>query len=322
MPKETEIMQNWIVPRERTENVAVLLFPGFSNHCLANAIEPLRAANMLLEREAYRWRFVTLGGDTVTSSSGLPVTPNGTLRAHPGGDTLLVVSGYDVADLATAAAAAALRAAARRFARVAGMDTGAWLMARAGLLDRRPATIHRDEFTAFSERFPDVDALGERYVRDGDRMTCGGAMTAFELVLDLIREAHGNALALDVAALFLHRTGEPDTGTDFSSGASPLVERCIALMSANLEDPLPIEDLAHRMGTTRRTLTRMFRADLGAPPRTVYKRLRLSAARRDARRSNCSVAEIAVRCGYRNAAAMTRAFVAEYGRPPSAFRRR
>ena len=298
----------------------MLLFPRFSNHCLANAVEPLRAANEFLMREAYRWTFVTLDGAAVESSSGLPVLPGCRLRDHPGGAFLFVASSYDVRGYATQSAARALRAAARRFRAVAGMDTGAWLMAHAGLLDGVRATIHWDELTAFSEAFGEVDAVAERYVIEGDRMTCGGAMTAFDLVLNVIGQAHGEALRLEVAALFLHQSIEAPPDRPYRHRASPAVERALAAMSSTLETPLRIGELAARVQTTQRGLARAFRAELGASPMTVYKRMRLAAARRYAQQSNYSVTEIALRCGYRNAAAMTRAFVEQYGRPPSAFR--
>ena len=38
----------------------------------------------------------------------------------------------------------------------------------------------------FSERFLSVNAVRERFVIDRDRITCGGAMTAFDLMLTLI----------------------------------------------------------------------------------------------------------------------------------------
>ena len=56
-------------------HIAILLFPDFSNLCLANAVEPLRAANTLAQRPCYRWQFLGLGPGPVRSSSGLPVTP-------------------------------------------------------------------------------------------------------------------------------------------------------------------------------------------------------------------------------------------------------
>lgn len=302
------------------QDVAVLLFPRFSNHCLANAIEPLRAANAFLMRDFYRWRFATLDGKAVESSSGLPVLPNCRLRDHPGGTFLFVVSSYDVQAYAVGTTSRALNAAAARFRNIVGMDTGAWLMARAGLLEGRRATIHWDEITAFSEAFDDVDAVTERFVIDGDRMTCGGAMTAFDLVLELIRRTHGEAVRLEISSFFLHQSTQRPADQTYRRGTSQLVEECIALMSSRLERPMRIGDIADQLQITQRALTRAFQAELAAAPITVYKRLRLNAARRYAEQSSYSISEIAVRCGYRNAAAMTRAFVEQHGKPPSAFR--
>lgn len=313
-------MQKWISGSGETHDVCVLLFPRFSNHCLANAIEPFRATNVLLTREAYRWRFVTLDGEAVVSSSGLPVMPQARLRDDPGGDFLFVMSSYDVTDFAGPATSRALQAAARRFAAIVGLDTGAWLMAQAGLLDGRAATIHRDEFDAFSENFPGIEALTDRFAIDGDRLTCGGAMTAFDLVLNLIRQTHGAALGMEVSAYFLHQSAHPPAARISRRGASPLVEEAVALMSSRLENPLAIADIARRLHVSQRSLGRAFQADLGAPPKTVYKRLRLAAARRYAQQSDYSIAEIALRCGYVSAASMTRAFAEEYGAPPSGFR--
>jgi AraC family transcriptional regulator, carnitine catabolism transcriptional activator len=108
------------------------LFDRFSNHCLANAIEPLRAANTFAGRTLYRWSFLSLDGAQVTSSSGLPVQPDTTLARHPGGDYLFLMPSYGFRDQAGPATARALRSAARRFGALVGMDTGAWLLAAAG----------------------------------------------------------------------------------------------------------------------------------------------------------------------------------------------
>ena len=58
----------------------------------------------------------------------------------------------------------------------------------------------------------------------------------------------------------------------------------------------------------------------GTGPEGKGLALRLAAARRYAEQSDYSITEIALRCGYAGAAAMTRAFVAQYGRPPRSFR--
>ncbi|MDF1715450.1 MAG: helix-turn-helix domain-containing protein [Antarcticimicrobium sp.] len=313
-------MRKWHIPSSKPEEIAVLLFPRFSNHCLANAVEPLRATNELGRRDLYRWRFVTVDGAPVSSSSGLPVLPDCRLSDHPGGDVLFVLPSYDVQRHATQPVLRALKAAARRFGAVAGMDTGSWLMAAAGLLDGHRATIHPNELTGFSEAFDMVEAEDSRFVMDRRMLTCGGAMTAFDLVLELIARAHGEAMRLEVASFFMFARSDPPKGPLVRSTGSKLVDGCVALMSAHLEEPLSVPQLAAGMGAHPKTLARAFHAHLGAGPQTVYRRLRLTAARRYAEQSGYSIAEIALRCGYQTPAAMTRAFGQEFGKPPSAFR--
>ena len=81
--------------------IGVLLFERFSNHCLANAVEPLRAANTLSRRRLYAWRFLTPDGRPVTSSGGMPVLPEMRLADHPGGACLLVLPSYGFRALLT-----------------------------------------------------------------------------------------------------------------------------------------------------------------------------------------------------------------------------
>lgn len=316
-------MPDWVRPPQKSETVGVLLFPRFSNHCLANAIEPLRAANGFAGRALYDWQFLTLDGGPVRSSSGLPVMPGGRLADSPGGDYLFILPSYGMRDHAGPETTRALRAAARRFRALAGMDTGSWLMAEAGLLDGRRATIHWDELDQFAERFDRVEAVADTFVEDGDRLSCGGVTTTFELVLHLIGRTHGEALRIEVAALFTPAAAvtRPDRMEKAATG-SALVDRAVALMRLHLEEPLPLPALAARLGITQRRLEAECARHLGAPPRAVYRRLRLLAARRFVTQTGYSVAEIALRCGYRNPAAMTRAFQREFGTTPTALRRR
>jgi AraC family transcriptional regulator, carnitine catabolism transcriptional activator len=299
-----------------TQQIGVLLFEHFSNHCLANAVEPLRAANMLSRNTLYQWQFVTLDGGPVTSSSGLPVLPKARLSDHPGGDMLLVLPSYGHLRHATPATARALRAAARRFTLLAGLDTGSWLLAAAGLLDGYRATIHWDEFDKFSETFPQVTTDSARFVIDRDRASCGGAMTAFDLVQDLIGRSHGPALQLEIASLFMQGAPMPREVT----ARTNLVDAAVVLMRKNLEDPLTIPALARRLGCTQRKLEARFQQRLTDSPRKIYQRLRLQTARRMMTETESRVAEIALRCGYGDASAMTRAYRLEFGCAPTATR--
>ncbi|MEX0320055.1 MAG: GlxA family transcriptional regulator [Ruegeria sp.] len=311
-------MQDWSKTPSATQHIGVLLFDGFSNHCLANTVEPLRAANTLSGRALYDWRFLALDPGPVTSSSGLQVSPHDIL-AQSAGDMLVVMPSYGFLGHVGWRTQAALRSAAGRFNVLAGMDTGSWLLAEAGLLDRHRATIHWEELTGFAERFPEIEACRERFVIDGNRITCSGAMAAFDLVMHLIGRDQGQALALEVAQLFMTR----DSARSHMGGAgsaSGYVNRALAVMQENLEAPLPIPEIARRVGRTQKVLEARMRADLGASPAQVYRRLRLNLARKLVAETDLPVAEIALRAGYDDPSAMTRAFRAEFGQSPRAMR--
>ncbi|MDU8927721.1 GlxA family transcriptional regulator [Alisedimentitalea sp. MJ-SS2] len=314
-------MRNWVNQNAAPQQVDVLLFEAFSNHCLANTVEPLRAANGFAAREVYRWRFLSLEGGLVASSSGMPVATHGKL-SDASGDILIVMPSYRFAEHATTATGRALRAAAGRYSVIAGFDTGSWLLASARLLDGRQATIHWEVLERFAEAFPDVEALRERHVIDGNRITCSGALAAFELIMELIGERHGQALRLEVATLFM--APEATGGQGAQEGVlarSRTVARAVAVMQENIEAPLTIARIARAVGRSQKDLEARMRAQLGATPQAVYRRLRLIQARKLVLESDMAVAEIALRCGYQDASAMTRAFREEFGDTPRGLRR-
>lgn len=302
-------------------SIAVLLYDRFSNHCLANALEPFRAANGLARAPLYDWRILSPDGGPVTSSSGLRILPDAALGPDQAGDYLFVMPSYDHLHHATPANLRALRAASTRFATLVGMDTGAWLLAAAGLLNGRQATIHWDELSAFEETFPEVTASRARFVRDGPRLTCGGAATSYDLVQALIEDHHGPMLRLSVAMLLMHGEFGAETTLGGRPSGSVLIDRAVSLMQETTESPLPLPELARRVGCSPRKLEALFQSRLQAPPRTIYRRLRLLKARQLSETTRLSITEIALRCGYADASAMTRAFRAEFGLSPSALRR-
>ncbi|MGF1550917.1 MAG: GlxA family transcriptional regulator [Paracoccaceae bacterium] len=308
------------VPRpDVPRRVDVLLFERFSNHCLAGAVEPLRAANTLAGRDLYAWRFLTPDGRPVASSSALPVTPAAPLGAAAGGgDYLFVAPSYDHRAHDSPATRRALRAAATRYGALVGLDTGAWLLAGAGLLDGRRATIHWDEAAAFAETFPAVEAVDAPCVFDGARITCAGASAAFDLVLRLIQAHHGAGLRLEVAALFLHGTRPPPAPLAQSGEAR--VDHAVALMRRNLERPLPIAEVAAGVGLGQRALEAAFAARLAVTPEAAYRRLRLAEVRRLLETTRLGVAEIALRCGWASPAALARAFRRAHGTSPRDWR--
>ncbi len=311
-------MPEWTKSPQQAHRVAFVLFDRFSNLCLANCLEPLRAANTLMAREVFRWDVYSPDGQPVASSSELPVLPRGALDDMKGADLLVVLASYGHLQHDTPANRRALSRAARRARRVAGHDAAPWLMASAGLLDGRMATIHGDLLAPFAERFLNVTVLPRRVVADGSRLTSAGAMAAFDLTLDLVREVCGVAVTLEIEALFVRDT---PTEHDMPRARDPLIRRALSVMRATLDAPIALDALALRAGCRPKTLERRMVASLGATPGRVYRHLRLGAAFQMVTTTDLPVAEVAVRCGYESPAALTRAFRARYGAAPRDMRR-
>ncbi|WP_397544305.1 helix-turn-helix domain-containing protein [Roseovarius salis] len=314
-------MPEWTKFPKKPVRIAVLLFDQFSNLCLANCIEPLRAANTLSSGQVFDWRIVTPDGRAARSSSGLDILAGAALAQIGSVDYLMVLASYDHERHDTPASRRMLQAAARQARVTVALDAGPWLLAAAGLLAGRRATVHWDLLDAFAERFLEVETSRARVLHDGPFLTCAGAMSALDVTLGLISDHLGVSARLDVEALFIH--GDPPVGPDTTGAVTdPLVRRALALMRDTVERPLPVAALARRLSCQPRTLDRHFRDRLGAPPGTVYRQLRLSTARKLIEDSSLSVAEIALRCGYDSPAALARAVRRSYGAPPTELRRR
>ncbi|NKX45684.1 helix-turn-helix domain-containing protein [Roseibacterium sp. KMU-115] len=300
----------------------MLLFPSFSNLCLANAVEPLRAANTLSKKPLYRWTHVGLDAGPVRSSSGLPVTPDTALSGLAGADYLLVMPSYGHRDFAKPATLRALRAAARRCGAVGGLDTGSLLLAAAGLMDGYRATSHWDVLDEFAEGWPEVEVVPDRVVIDRDRVSCGGATTTLELMLELIAQHHGPMLSLDVAALFMHGERPAAPAAPPGLARDRVLRAAAALMRRHLEPPLPIPEIARRLGISQRGLEMRCRAAAGRTPQGLYAAIRMAEAQRLVQDTTLSVTEIAGRVGYADASAMTRMFRRQFGVTPQALRTR
>lgn len=314
-------MQKWSIPQAAPIAVDIVLFDSFSNHCLANLLEPLRAANDLARRTIFDWQILTLDGSACTSSSGLKILADAPIDAQHDKGLFFVVCSYGYRELDTSKNRRMLRKASRRARTVVGMDTGAWLLAGAGLLDGRNATVHWDIAEVMAETFPETTILEQNYVADGNVITSGGAATAFDLAQHLIAENAGQLLSLDVGALFTHNA--------LQLGAIPahkpksrITAHALSIMQGAIEEPLTVRQIAERIATTQKQLERRFLDEFGASPNRVYRFLRLAAGRRLLENTRLPVSEIALRTGYHDAGAMSRAFRQQFGVAPRELRRR
>lgn len=101
----------------------------------------------------------------------------------------------------------------------------------------------------------------------------------------------------------------------------PLGPRAVPPMKGHVAFPLAIDEVAGRLGVSRRQLERIFLRNAGDPPAAHYLGLRLEAARDHLFYTSMPVGKIAEATGFLSAAHFCRAFRARYGDTPTVFRR-
>jgi transcriptional regulator GlxA family with amidase domain len=302
--------------------ISILLVNEFSLMSLAATVEPLRAANRVAAQALYRWRLFSRDGAPVPTSSGIPIQMHGAFDADEPCDMLFVVAAFN-ADRQAGPLLRALRRVARRGVPLAGIESGSWILGRAGLLDGHRATTHWEDLDEFAAAFPAVEVVTDRYVIDRNRFTAAGAAPALDMILNMVRAQHGLAVALDVASVFIYdqRQSAEDPQPIVSLGRlatiNPKLAGAIRYMQAHIEAPLPIEAVARRSGVSLRLLQIFFRKQLGMSPYSYYLDLRLAAARRMLQQTDHSATKVAMAHGFSSGSALARAFRARYGISPT-----
>ncbi|MEM6677677.1 MAG: GlxA family transcriptional regulator [Pseudomonadota bacterium] len=316
----------------------------FSMIALTAAVEPLRSANRIVGREAYRWRLISADGGPVTASSGLTVATDMGLEslaeslARPatigngaaddmGIDVLLVVTGLYSGAPNEARLHALLRRAARAGLVIGSLSAGAFVLARAGLLEGHRCTVHWEYQPAFEEAFPEVECSSGLYVIDGLRWTGSGGISSMDMMLHIIGVDHGPRVAREVGNNFqVDRIRNaaieqrPGALERLETLPDPL-QRVIALMRANIEAPLRMSEIAAHSTLNLRRMERLFQSHLGQSPAQFYRALRLERARELLMHTNLSALEAAMLTGFSSSSHFAMAYYRQHGIRPSETRR-
>lgn len=310
---ESELSQ---IAKIATLDTVVLVLDACNTLSFAAAVDPMRATNRLAGRRAFDWRYVTATGDPARLTSGIDVAGEALARVERC-DLLILVAGFDLDRHNTRALRAGLQRLAAQGTVMAGIDGGPWLLAEAGLLDGHEATTHWEDLDAFAAHFPKVLCQRDRYCVSDNRLTSGGATPAIEMMLHLITQRHGASFAGRVAGLFLYDAAPDPRRPQRRVGAplthSPLTARASRMMEQTLAAPLPLSEIARRVGTGTRNLQQHFHSALGTTPQAHYLDLRLAEARRLVVDTRLSLTDIALATGFTSQSSFARAFRRAYG---------
>lgn len=173
-----------------SDNAVVIDFAG-PWEVFTNVSVPGRAADPVFQ-------LYTVAATTapITASGGMTIVPNYSFANAPA-PKVIVIPAQSARDPAVLAW---VREASRAADLTMSVCTGAFLLARTGLLDGKSATTHHGSFNEFAMAFPGVKLKrGARFVEEGNLASAGGLSSGIDLALRVVERYFGRAVASNTA---------------------------------------------------------------------------------------------------------------------------
>lgn len=305
--------------------VGYLMTEGFQIMSLATQAV-FEFANIVTGEAVYRIQNFSIQGGTVRSSLGMHID---TLALGAAGlaDTWMVTGTLTPLTAPDEAVLASVRGFVEGARRTAGLCTGTFVLAHAGVLDGRRATTHWAYARKLREMYPQVEVEEDRiFIVDGSVWTSAGMTAALDMALGMVEKDLGAEVARSVAhKLVMHqrRSGGQSQHSELLalSPRSDRIQAALDYARKHLSRSLSVEELAGVVHLSPRQFTRVFTAETGQSPAKAVEGLRLEAARLMIEQSRHSLDVVARETGFRDRRHMREVFIRGFGVPPQAVRR-
>lgn len=305
--------------------VGYLITEGFQVMSLATQAV-FEFANIVAGEEIYKVQNFSIGGGTVRSSLGMYIDTL-PLGAPGLADTWMITGTLTPLNPPREEVLASVRAFVDGARRTAGLCTGSFVLAQAGVLDDRRATTHWAYANKLRELHPRIEVEEDRiFIVDGPVWTSAGMTAALDMALGMVEKDLGTDMARSVAhKLVMHqrRSGGQSQHSELLTLApkSDRIQSALEYARTHLDRPLSVEELADVVHLSPRQFTRVFTAETGQSPAKAVESLRLEAARVMIEQSRHSLDRVAKETGFRDRRHMREVFIRGFGVPPQAVRR-
>lgn len=295
------------------QRIGFLLLDNFSMIAFSNMVEVLRMANYVTEETLYQWNVTGLDGHHGCASNGLQIQHTCTLSHLFNMDIVIICGGFQLYKHMTPRLKNFLYRLDHNKIALGGLCTGAYLLAKAELLNGYQASMHWENTLAAQEEFPQVQFNSHIFTIDRNRYTCSGGLAAIDLSLRLV-EIHFPNVAKKICEQFIvHRIRERDEiqHQPIAENGQQLhaqIRDVIGLMENNISEPLSIKEITQHLSVQHRTLERQFKNHLKCSPKEYYLKLRLIHAQNLLRQSSMSISNVALACGFCNASSFNKAY--------------
>jgi transcriptional regulator GlxA family with amidase domain len=320
---QSQLQSVAIVPHAtKPRKFVFVLLPKFTLLSFASALECLRISNRMSNQILYEWEIISENGTSIICSAGIEFSVDHDLNELNRDDTIMLCGGENIRAATNKRLLSWLRRESRRGLAIAGLCTGAFPLAKAGLLEGKRATIHWENQDSFTEEFENVELTKSVFIIEGNRMTTAGGTSSIDLMLKLIANDHGEDLANAVADQQIYSSIRTTQDVQRLSVPTrlgvrhPKLGQVIQMMERNIEEPISPSILAKHVAMSTRQLERLFRRYLSRSPKRYYMELRLQKARNLLMQTDMSVINVALACGFASPSHFSKCYRAHYATTP------
>ncbi|AUZ05009.2 MULTISPECIES: GlxA family transcriptional regulator [Vitreoscilla] len=304
-----------------TQKIGFILLHGFTMITFASAVDVLRMANYLSQKELYSW-YIYQEENGTPASNGLGLQDSVDAEALFDCDMVFVCGGVEVQKATTPTIKTLLKQLDHQGMVLGSLCNGSVALASAKLMDGYKASLHWEALSAAKEAFYKVEFSEQLYTIDRNRYTCAGGTASMDMMLHLIRLKHGKTLATAVAQQFVMdrirdaSTTQYMTHTEIIGPGYEYVQTAIELMQANLDEVLSMQEIAELIPLSLRQMERLFKRYCHVSPAQYYLRLRLQRAKELLAQTSMSVMQVTVACGFSTSSHFSKAYRNYYGYSP------
>ncbi|MFS4583660.1 GlxA family transcriptional regulator [Phaeobacter sp. C3_T13_0] len=316
----------------RCFDVAILLTERFSLLSLASLTDVFESVQTASPSDYVNVSLLTASGKIIGSHSNVKIVPDGRLSDYYANekslskpDLFIVCSGKQLSEPDEGNLLALTRWCRVTATPLCVIGAAIRTIAQSGHITR--GTDHWSRIPVNRETCPEVEFEECIFVCDRKLVSCSGELGAMDFALNWV-EANVNAKVADWTRnnLLLQSVRNPErkqtcTIADRYRGIPRVLEAAIQMMVDNLEEPLPIREIADVLGTSTRQLERLFKRDLDTSPLKFYRAQQLELGRCLIEDSNMPVSEISIVCGFQSCASFAKLFKNRFGKTPSEYRR-
>ncbi len=314
--------------------VYILVFEDFNLLDVAGPTQVFTQANDVTSNSTieYRVTAVSKTGGLVRSNSGLSLGTSKINEVSVKKSTLLLAggNGVDRAIKDDGLLKWIKEVSSIKENRLGSICTGAFLLAKTGILDGRKAVTHWRSVQLLQADYPAITVECDPiYIHDQGVWTSAGISSGIDLALAMVSEDLGRNSSLETArelVVYLKRSGGQ---SQFSTlllnqmkDKNELFHSLHNWIENNLNSDLSIERLADRMNMSVRTFYRLYKKTNGISPAKNIEKIRIESAKGKLENSISSLQNVAAACGFGNEGHFRRVFIRQVGVSPYEYRQR